>query len=58
MLHCMAIIESPKGENRVGITHKGIGVVEHYLMASRIMTRNIDQSQKKVAIEAVLEKAG
>ena len=49
MLHCMAIVESKEGE-RLGITHKGIGVVEHYLMARRLMTRNIYHSQKKLAL--------
>lgn len=53
MLHCMAIIESPDGE-RLGITHKGIGAVEHYLMARRLMTRNIYHSQKKLALETLL----
>lgn len=53
MLHCMAIVESKEGE-RLGITHKGIGVVEHYLMARRLMTRNIYHSQKKLALEALL----
>lgn len=53
MLHCMAIVESPDGE-RLGITHKGIGVVEHYLMARRLMTRNIYHSQKKLALELYL----
>ncbi len=53
MLHCMAIVETNEGE-RLGITHKGIGVVEHYLMARRLMTRNIYHSQKKLAFEALL----
>lgn len=53
MLHCMAIVESKEGE-RLGITHKGIGVVEHYLMARRLMTRNIYHGQKKLALEALL----
>jgi len=53
MLHCMAIVESKEGE-RLGITHKGIGVVEHYLMARRLMTRNIYHSQKKLALEELL----
>lgn len=53
MLHCMAIVESEGGE-RLGITHKGIGVVEHYVMARRLMTRNIYHSQKKLAIEGLL----
>lgn len=55
MLHCLAIVESQDGE-RLGITHKGIGVVEHYVMARRLMTRNIYHSQKKLAIEALLVK--
>ncbi len=53
MVHCMAIVESKEGE-RLGITHKGIGVVEHYLMARRLMTRNIYHSQKKLALEHFL----
>lgn len=53
MLHCMAIVDSGNGE-RLGITHKGVGVVEHYLMARRLMVRNIYQSQKKLASEMLL----
>jgi HD superfamily phosphohydrolase len=53
MLHCMAIVQTHDTE-RLGITHKGIGVVEHYLMARRLMTRNIYHSQKKLAIETLL----
>jgi hypothetical protein len=55
MLHCMAIVTAETGE-RLGITHKGIGVVEHYLMARRLMTRNIYHSQKKLALETLLVK--
>lgn len=53
MLHCMAIVESDQGE-RLGLTHKGIGVVEHYLVARRLMTRNIYHYQKKLALEYFL----
>ncbi|OGT62790.1 MAG: hypothetical protein A3E85_02985 [Gammaproteobacteria bacterium RIFCSPHIGHO2_12_FULL_45_12] len=53
MLHCMTIVEAEGGE-RLGITHKGIGAVEHYLMARRLMTRNIYHSQKKLALEHLL----
>lgn len=53
MLHCMAIVDSPQGE-RLGITYKGIGTVEHYLMARRLMVRNIYQTPKKLALEALL----
>lgn len=53
MLHCMTILNTKSGE-RLGITHKGIGVVEHYLMARRLMTRNIYHGQKKLAFEALL----
>ncbi len=53
MLHCLSIIEH-EGTQRLGITHKGIGAVEHYLMARRLMTRNIYHSQKKLALENLL----
>ena len=53
MLNSMTIIHSPKGE-RLGLTHKGIGVVEHYLMARRLMTRNIYLNPKKLALEFYL----
>jgi uncharacterized protein len=55
MLNCMTIVTSKQGE-RLGITHKGIGVVEHYLMARRLMTRNIYHYQKKLALEYFLIK--
>lgn len=53
MLHCLAIVPTKQGD-RLGITHKGIGVVEHYLMARRLMLRNIYHSQKKLALECFL----
>lgn len=53
MLNSMVIVDSKQGE-RLGITHKGIGVVEHYLMARRLMTRNIYHNQKKLALEFLL----
>jgi len=55
MLNCMAIVNQANHE-RLGITHKGIGVVEHYLMARRLMTRNIYHHQKKIALESFLIK--
>jgi HD superfamily phosphohydrolase len=55
MLHCLAIVQTKTGE-RLGITHKGLGVVEHYLMARRLMARNIYHSQKKLALEAFMVK--
>ncbi len=55
MLNSMAIIPTKTGE-RLGLTHKGIGVVEHYLMARRLMTRNIYFHQKKLALEFFLIK--
>ncbi|MDR3490537.1 MAG: HD domain-containing protein [Gammaproteobacteria bacterium] len=53
MLNCMTMVDSHYGP-RLGITHKGIGVVEHYLMARRLMTRNIYHYQKKLALEFFL----
>ncbi len=53
MLNSMTVINTPGGE-RLGVTHKGIGVVEHYLMARRLMTRNICHHPKKIALEYYL----
>lgn len=53
MLNSMTMINTPKGE-RLGLTYKGIGVVEHYLMARRLMMRNIYFHQKKLAFEFYL----
>lgn len=55
MLNSMTIVPSDQGD-RLGITHKGIGVVEHYLMARRLMTKNIYHHQKKLALEFFLVK--
>lgn len=55
MLHCLTIVNHD-GNERLAITHKGIGVVEHYLMARRLMLNNIYRSHKKLAIEAFLQK--
>src|SRR5207244_2863620 len=55
MINSMTIIDSTEGE-RLGLTHKGIGVVEHYLMARRLMTRNIYLNQKKLALEFFMVK--
>ena len=55
MLHCMAIVNSKHGK-RLGITYKGIGVVENYLMSRRLMTRNIYLHHKKLALEFFLVK--
>ncbi|HSW69932.1 MAG TPA: HD domain-containing protein [Gammaproteobacteria bacterium] len=53
MLNCMVIVNTEQGE-RLGLTHKGIGVVEQYLLARRLMTRNIYHHQKKLALEFFL----
>lgn len=55
MLNSMAIVSSKHGD-RLGLTHKGIGVVEHYLMARRLMTRNIYHHHKKLALEFYMVK--
>lgn len=55
MLNTMATVPSSQGE-RLGLTHKGIGVVEHYLMARRLMIRNIYLNPKKLALEFFLIK--
>lgn len=55
MLNCMTIVNTGQDES-LGITYKGIGVIEHYLMARRLMTRNIYHLQKKLALEFFMVK--
>lgn len=55
LLHCLTIIRL-NGEERLGITYKGIGVVEQYLMARRLMIRNVYQHAKKHGIEFLLQE--
>lgn len=55
LLHCLAIIEKDE-EIRLGITSKGIGVVEQYLMARRLMMKNVYQNAKKYGAEYLLQK--
>lgn len=50
LLHCLAIINH-KGHDRLGITTKGVGSVEQYLMARRLMLRNVYLHAKKYAAE-------
>ncbi len=53
LLHCLTTIEN-QGKQRLGVTYKGIGVVEHYLNARRLMIRNIYYHSKKLAVEFLL----
>jgi hypothetical protein len=53
LLHCLTIVEYD-GKERLGITRKGIGAVEHYLMARRLMVRNVYQHEKKHGAEFLL----
>lgn len=53
LLHILTRVNA-NGVERLGITHKGIGVVEQYLMARRLMMRNINNHPKKLAVEALL----
>ena len=55
MLHCLTPVETNDGL-RLGITHKGVGVVEHYLLARWLMIRNIYHNPKKHAVEHLLVK--
>ena len=54
LLHCLTVIKTKEGVERLGITYKGIGVVEQYLMARRLMTRNVYFNGKKYAAEFLL----
>lgn len=53
VLHCLTRVCTENGE-RLGITYKGIGAVEQYLNARRLMMRNIYHNQKKYAVEFLL----
>lgn len=54
LLHCLAIVPDHQGFERLGITSKGIGVAEEYLMARRLMVRNVYFHGKKHAAEFLL----
>ena len=54
LLHCLTVI-SEEGQTRLGITHKGIGAIEEYLMARRLMMRNVYQHGKKYGAEFLLK---
>lgn len=54
LLHCLSIVPNEFGEQRLGITIKGVGVVEQYFMARRLMTRNVYFNGKKYAAEFLL----
>lgn len=55
MLHCLTPVKTQEGL-RLGVTQKGVGVVEHYLVARWLMIRNIYHHDKKHAAENLLAK--
>jgi HD superfamily phosphohydrolase len=55
MLHCLTPVQTKDGL-RLGVTKKGVGVVEHYLVARWLMIRNIYHHDKKHAAEHMLAK--
>ncbi len=55
MLHCLIPVKAEDGWH-LGITQKGVGVVEHYLVARWLMIRNIYHNDKKQAAEKILTK--
>ncbi len=55
LLHCLTEVNKD-GKKHLGITRKGIGVVEQYLMARRLMMRNVYQHGRKYAAEFLLAK--
>jgi uncharacterized protein len=54
LLHCLTAVKKDR-KTRLGITHKGIGVIEEYLMARRLMMRNVYQHGKKNGAEYLLQ---
>ena len=55
LLHCLTPIQYQQSI-RLGITYKGIGVTEQYLMARRLMMRNVYQNAKKHGAEFLLQQ--
>lgn len=55
LLHCLTIIKH-EGQERLGITRKGVGVVEEYVMARRLMMRNIYHHGKKIGAEFLMQQ--
>ncbi|GJM06937.1 MAG: hypothetical protein DHS20C10_06710 [marine bacterium B5-7] len=53
LLHCLEIV-NVDGQSRLGVNTKGIGAVEQYLMARRLMTHNIYHHPRKHAAEYYL----
>ena len=51
LLHCLTQAQDTKGQDRLGITYKGVGVVEEYLMARRLMMFNVYFHGKKFGSE-------
>jgi HD superfamily phosphohydrolase len=51
ILSCITFVEVSHGKYRLGITKKGVGALEHYITARRLMTRNIYYHGKKNAAE-------
>lgn len=51
LLHCLAQTYDQTGHARLGITYKGVGVVEEYLMARRLMMFNVYFHGKKFGSE-------
>jgi HD superfamily phosphohydrolase len=54
LLHCLTIVKDDQGFKRLGITEKGIGSAEQYLMARRLMMKNVYYNGKKHAAEFLL----
>lgn len=55
MLHCLMPVKTENGWH-LGVAYKGIGVVEHYLVARWLMIRNIYHNEKKQTAERLLTK--
>ncbi len=55
LLHCLTIVESDS-QKALGVTRKGVGVVEEYLMARRLMIRNVYQHGKKSGAEFFMQE--
>ncbi len=55
LLRCLVQINESKKTPRLGVIKKGIGVVEHFLLARRLMLSNIYYNGKVKAAEYILQ---
>jgi HD superfamily phosphohydrolase len=56
LIHCLAKVDDVGEGTRLGIVKKGIGIVEHYIMARRFMHVNVYLHGKARAVEFLMQR--